>query len=221
MHIQNWIQSSKVAPAIILVCLLSYVSYGQETEESEGSMYVFADGNLYDTRGYFYGFGLAVGIIDMENHESDEGLTAVHISNNYGYRWGSRLAASAGIGMEFTESQLAGFRIDTQFISLYAKVDYYMAMTRYRPYLFGRFGYGFGPANDEFAADHGSGANYQIGVGMVFPSRSKHKYHLQLYWHHQTASGRESYIDAFGNEIDTEYDLVIHRLMLGLIFEMN
>lgn len=205
---------------IIFNSLICIAQYDDEIYKPAAAEYHhFDNGQLYDVYGYFYTFDMSFNLDDFGEAENG-GLAAAHISSDLGWRFNSKFALAGGLGFEFNETELAGFRIDTQFLTTYLKARYYFLSTRYRPYVYGRLGYGFGPP-DENVSDHGDGINYQIGISMLFPNSNKYKYAVGLYWHQQIASGQESYIDPFGNEINTVYDLIINRLMLKIAIDVN
>lgn len=175
---------------------------------------------VHDTYGYHYGFSMALGLDDF-SLDTTKHLMAVHLDAYIGWRFNKKFSVFSGLGFEFNESRIANLRFDTQFFSIYTGARYNILNTRYMPFVYGRVGYGLGPPQEEAIVDHENGHNYQAGIGMTFPSRNNYRYYLIIAWHHQVAKGAESFIDPFGNEINTRYDILINRLMLKVGMEFN
>jgi len=199
--------------------LSTTIAFSQEDSRYNDDI-IAIDYTYHDTYGYHYGFGMAIGVDDFSD-DTTKHLTAVHLDTYIGWRFNKKLSVTSGLGMEFNESRLAGFRFDTQFFSLYLSGRYNLLNTKYMPFLYGRLGFGFGPPQEEAIVDHENGRNYQAGLGLTFPSKSDHKYFLAFAWHHQEARGAESFIDPLGNEINTKYDILINRLVIKFGMEFK
>ena len=180
----------------------------------------YENNRYHDIYGFHYGFAMAIGLDDFSS-DTTKHLAAVHLDSYLGWRFNRKISITSGIGFEFNESRISGFRFDTQFLTLYLGGRYNVLNTKYMPYVYGRGGYGFGPPQEEALVDHENGVNYQAGVGLTFPSHKSHKYFLALAWHHQQAKGAESFIDPLGNEINTKYDILINRLVIKFGIELR
>lgn len=141
--------------------------------------------------------------MDDISSDTTKHLVAVHLESFFGWSLNNKFLASSGFGFEFNESRLSGFRSDTQYLTLHLRRRYNILQTKYLPLVIGRKGYGFGSPQEESIVDHENGINYQLGVGVTFSSSKNNKYSFIIAWHHQHASGCESFIDPFGNEVNT------------------
>lgn len=213
-----WVLFISASICIAQTDSISYFDEAYYIDDPESITY--DNGSYHDTYGYHYGFAMGVGVDDF-SIDTTKHLEGVHLETYFGWRFNKRLSLSSGIGFEFNESRFAGFRFDTQFLTLHTRVRYNILTTRYMPFVFGRLGYGFGPPQEESIVDHSNGANYQLGIGLTFPSRKSHKYFIGLAWHHQSAMGAESFIDPLGNEINTKYDILINRIVIKFGMEFR
>lgn len=180
----------------------------------------YSNYQYHDTHGFHYGFAIAIGVDDFSS-DTTQHLSAAHIDSYVGWRFNKNASITSGLGFEFNESRIAGFRFDTQFFSLHIGGRYNVLDTKYLPYIYGRIGYGFGPPQEESIVDHENGVNYQAGIGLTFPSLKSHRYFIAFAWHHQQAKGAESFIDPLGNEINTRYDFLINRLVIKFGMEFR
>jgi hypothetical protein len=175
---------------------------------------------FHDIYGFHYGFAMAIGLDDFST-DTTKHLGAVHLDSYLGWRFNKKFSIISGLGFEFNESRISGFRFDTQFLTLHLGGRYNVLNTKYMPYIYGRIGCGFGPPQEEALVDHGNGVNYQAGVGLTLPAQNSSKYSIALAWHHQQANGAESFIDPLGNEINTKYDILINRLIIKFGMEIR
>lgn len=210
--------------SVLLLLIYASISIAQsdigEENNYKNGITEYDNGSYHDTYGYHYGFAMGIGL-DEFSVDTTKHLTAMHLESYFGWRFNKRFSLSSGVGFEFNESRLAGFRFDTQFLTLHARARYNILTTRYMPFVLGRVGYGLGPPQEESLVDHSNGVNFQLGIGLTFPSQKSTKYFIALVWHHQSAMGAESFLDQFGNEINAEYDLLINRLVLKFGIELK
>ncbi len=180
----------------------------------------YEDYSYHDTYGFHYGFAIGIGLDDF-SADTTKHLSAAHLDTYVGWRFNKKFSVTTGLGFEFNESLVSGFRFDTQFFTMHVGGRYNIFNTKYLPYVYTRLGYGFGPPQEGTIVDHDDCANYQVGVGMTFPSHKSYRYFAAIAWHQQEARGAESFIDPLGNEINTKYDIVINRLVLKLGMEFK
>lgn len=183
--------------------------------------YLFADdvllydnGKYHVTRGPFFNFSFGINAALSDEKVSN------HMSFMYGYNFNKKFAVAAGLAFEFNEAILGGFFIDTQFLPIFAYGRYYLSDNRRRPFVYSRIGYGMADNNNGFT-DHGGGFQFQSGFGFHFASKKRTHFLLKLGYHLQNTQGSESFIDQFGNEIRTDYDLLIKRWILTFSWDFN
>ena len=135
----------------------------------------------------------------------------------YGHQLNKKFTVAGGTGIELNEVQVAGFDFDTQFNSLFVFGRYSLINKKVRLFAFGRAGYGFSAEipDSETQVEHQGGLTAKYGISLLFGSRSSSKFKLSLGHYLQSASGRETFLDIIGNDIDTEYDILINRLILS------
>lgn len=153
--------------------------------------------------------------------DADESTGSTMMQFLYGKRFSERWSLAAGFGFEFHSLELAGFPIDTQFGSVFAYGRYYITNSTNRIFAYGRLGMGFAGEESEFASEHTSGFQTQTGLGIHFASRKTNRFTLSFGWHTQKTSGQESFLDDFGNEIRTDFDVLISTPVLKFGFEMR
>jgi len=170
---------------------------------------VFSDGKYFETKGRFWSTNFG---FDLSERPT------IHSDLMYGEQLNSKIGIALGLGSEFNEASVAGFEFDTQFISLFAYGRYSLFHKKTRLFAFGRAGYGFSTdaAESESQRDHKGGLNMKYGFTLQFASRNSSKFQLSIGHYLQKASGRESFLDLIGNELDTEYDIMINRLMFTI-----
>ena len=180
---------------------------------------IYDNGKYHDTNGFYWGINYG---FNADNILPDsDGRISNNLESFYGWRLNNKLSVSSGIGFEFHEVRIGGFNIDTQFLSFYLLGKYYITDTKYRIFSFARMGYGTAASADNFADDHTSGPQFQIGGGIKLPSRRRGKFTFSLGMHFQKTDGNESFIDGFGNEVRTKYDLWISRTLFKVGMEFN
>ena len=184
-----------------------------------GKILLFDDGKYHVTHGKLSNIGFGFNIGDF--FEGDDALVSTHIPYIFGFQLSPKVALGAGIAFEFNEARISGFKIDTQFIPLFAYGRYYLSETKKRPFAYARIGYGFKADDDQFANDHSGGIQFQGGMGLQFASRKKMKMVLSLGYHLQKTNGSERFIDLFGNEIITAFDILIRRIVFTVGFEFQ
>lgn len=168
---------------------------------------VFSDGKFFLTKGYFWStnFGFSV----------NRGETA-HLDLLFGQHINPKLDLAIGFGSEFNESRVAGFSFDSQVITLFGYGRYYITSMKPRVFAFAKLGYGFAAdeSTEGIPREHFGGINAKYGLGVQFASRNKSKFQLTLGHYFQKTSGQESFLDLIGNEIETEFDILIKRLVV-------
>lgn len=183
--------------------------------------FVYPSGKYHDTHGYFWGmhFGLnALGLLSgVDDRESS------HFEVLFGHRFNSKWSLAGGLAFEYNQAKVSGFTFDTRFASYFVHGRYYLTENKNRLFAYTRFGYGL-PADDDTETqitEHTGGPNFQVGAGLHFASRKKAKLMLSLGYYNQKTEGTESFIDANGNEIFTQFDILISRLLFKIGFEIN
>jgi hypothetical protein len=184
---------------------------------------VFPDGKYHDTHGFFWGLAFSLNPLTISpvSGESVDDRVLSHLETYYGWRLNRKLSLSSGVAFEFNQARLAGFNFDTQFFTMYGQAHYNLTDSKFRLYTYARAGYGFSAQEDFFIDDHSDGPQFQLGFGFKIPSRKRSKFHFALGWHFQQTSGSESFFDPFGNEVRTEFDLIISRPILKAVYEFN
>ena len=182
---------------------------------------VFPNGKYFETAGNFWSFSFgfnALGFLDSVDQR-----VSTHLEVMYGKRLTKNLNIGFGGGFEFNEARVSGFQFDTQFSSLFAYGRYYITNKPKRIFLFSRLGFGF-PSEDNVEgvpSEHSGGFNSLTGLGLHFASRKKSRFQLILGFYTQKTDGREFFIDTIGNEIETNYDILIKRLMFKFGWEFG
>lgn len=169
---------------------------------------VFSDGKYFLTDGYFWStnFGFSI----------NRGETA-HLDILFGQRVNPKLDIAIGLGSEFNESSVGGFSFDTQVVTLFGYGRYFITSLKPRLFAFGKLGYGFAAEETQanIPREHVGGINAKYGVGVQFASRNKSKFQITLGHYFQKTSGQEFFLDLIGNEIETEFDILIKRLVVS------
>jgi len=180
---------------------------------------VLSNGKYFKTKGRFWSTNFGFNFSD--GGEGNDPRETAHWDIMYGEQFNDRISVAVGLGGEFNEVILGGFNFDTQFTSLFAQSRYAIINSKTRLFAFGRAGYGFSTDASESASqrDHKGGLTARYGIMWQFASRNNSKFQLSFGHYLQKASGRESFLDVIGNEIDTEYDLVINRLVFSIGFD--
>ncbi len=181
----------------------------------ENNAIVFTDGKYFETKGFFWTFSMGTNVLTDQVSSHIEFLFAQRISENF--------ALGGGTGFEFNETSAAGFNFDTQFSTFFAYGRYNILDGKRRFFAWGRIGQGFSSEEniEGIRNEQEGGINAMYGVGLHFSSRSKSKFQLMLGQYFQKTSGREFFIDALGNEIQTDYKLLIKRLILKFGWEFG
>lgn len=169
---------------------------------------VFSDGKYFLTHGFFWStnFGFSI----------NRGETA-HLDLLFGKHVTQKLDIAFGLGSEFNEARAAGFSFDTQVFSLYGYGRYFITSSKPRIFAYGKLGYGFASEEtpDGVPREHIGGFNAKYGIGVQFASRNKSKFQLTFGHYFQKVSGQEFFLDFIGNEIETEFDILIQRLVVS------
>lgn len=173
----------------------------------ENYMY-YSKFKYHKTRGFFWSVSLAL------NADFNADRPASHLEILLGHRFNKRWSMAGGTGFEFNRTEIAGFQIDTQFSSYFLYNRFYFNDHKKRFFAFNRIGFATAAETEEFVAEHTGGFMMQNGIGIHFASRKKMKFVLSLCHYMQETEGQESFIDDFGNEISTEFDIWIHRSMI-------
>ncbi|MEM9544379.1 MAG: hypothetical protein AAGA77_00330 [Bacteroidota bacterium] len=182
---------------------------------------IFRDGKYFETKGWFwnlsFGFNAASVVDSADQRES------AHLEFIYARRLNERFNIGAGLGFEFNEARVAGFQFDTQFTSVFAYGRFYLTNSKKRLFLFSRIGMGF-PAEeneDEILAEHSSGFNTLNGLGLQWAARGKSRFMLTLGFYTQKTEGTEFFLDNIGNEVETNFDILIKRLIFKFGWEFG
>jgi len=182
---------------------------------------IFPNGKYIQTKGSFwdltFGFN-ALGIV-----ESLDQRVSTHLEVIYGRRINDKMNIGVGLGFEFNEAKVAGFQFDTQFSSIFAYGRYYLNNSSKRLFLFSRIGVGY-PSEDneeENIAEHSSGFNSLTGLGIHFASRKSSTFQISLGFYTQKTNGQEFFLDNIGNEVQTNFDILIKRLMFKFGWEFG
>lgn len=170
---------------------------------------VYDEGKYHKTTGIYYGGNFGFSAITKEGDDTSSG----HFETYVGWRFGKRWALSHGWGLEANQNQIAGLLLTTEFFSAFLKAKYFINDHRYRMFSYMRAGYGFVPDENQFESGHSGGGQFQIGVGLTFPSTKKLKFIVSLGYHVQKTDGEVAFIDSFGNQVNTEFDLFINRII--------
>lgn len=184
------------------------------------SALIFDNGKYIQTKGGFWdlSFGFnALGVLDSVDQR-----VSTHLEVLYGRRLSDDLNIGVGLGFEFNEARVAGFQFDTQFTSLFAYGRYYLNRSSKRWFVFSRLGFGFPDEEAENTiVEHSSGFNTLNGIGLHFASRKRSTFHIALGFYTQKTDGREFFLDNIGNEIQTDFDILIKRLMFKFGWEFG
>lgn len=170
---------------------------------------VYGEGKYHKTTGIYFGGNFGFSAVTKEGEDNASG----HFETYVGWRFGKRWALSHGWGLEANQNRIAGFSLTTEFFSAFLKGRYYINDHRYRIFSYARAGYGFVPNDTEFQSGHSGGGQFQIGGGLTFPSSKKLKFLVSLGYHVQKTDGEVAFIDSFGNQVNTEFDLFINRII--------
>ena len=176
----------------------------------------FKNGTFFPVKGRFWNFGIGFNPISIQG--SEDVPVASHISFSYGWHLNKKVDLSLGFGFEFNEAQVGGFEFDTQFAPVFIDARYFLTDNRRRLFLSGRLAYGF-PGEEEMedqVREHEGGIHASYGLGMTFASGNENRFSIQVSHYMQATNGTEFFLDGFGNEIKTEYDILINRLILRL-----
>ena len=174
---------------------------------------IYDNGKYHFKKGFFWGMHFGFNL--------DEQRPSSHLAFIFGQRINQRFSLFGGFGPEFNSALVGGFNFDTQFTALYAGGRYYFTSDKKRFFLYSRVGMGFADSGDNITNDHTNGLQMQNGIGLHFASKRKSRFVLQLAHHYQKTEGVEFFTDTFGNEIKTEFDILISRIILKLGFDIN
>jgi len=182
---------------------------------------IFPNGKYFETDGNFWSFSFgfnALGILGTADQR-----VSTHLEIMYGHRLDKNLNIGVGAGFEFNEALVSGFQFDTQFSSLFVHGRYYITNNPKRLFVFSRLGFGFPAEENEegISSEHSGGFNSLTGIGMHFASRKKSRFQLILGFYTQKTNGKEFFIDNIGNEVETNYDILIKRLMFKFGWEFG
>jgi hypothetical protein len=180
--------------------------------DSESAL-IFPNGKYLQTKGRVWDLTFGFNALGVLN--SADQRVSTHLEFMYGKRLSEKLNFGFGLGFEFNEAKVAGFQFDTQFTSLFAYGKYYLNNNSNRLFLFSRIGVGAPTDENEegITAEHSSGFNSLNGLGLHFASRKSSTFQIMLGFYIQKTSGREFFIDNIGNEVETNFDILIKRLM--------
>ncbi len=197
--------------------LFIYIITSQHVHSQDILLY---DNDKYHvTRGTFWDLSLGMNTANLLDEE--DARVSTHLPFLYGYHFNSNYALALGTSFEFNQAQISGFTFDTQFVPLFVYGRYYLSKYRKRPFVYGRIGYGFRGDDSTFTNDHEGGVQYQGGFGVHFASRKKGRFMISLGYHLQKTNGTERFIDPFGNEISTVFNIWIRRWIVQFGFEFT
>lgn len=176
--------------------------------------HVFSNGKFFRTKNLFWTLNFGA---NFAGGDGDNARESAHFEFLYGDRLTPRLDVALGAGSEFNQASVAGFQFDTQFLALFAYGRYFLTNHQKRLFVFARAGYGFSTDEPEEngSREHGGGINAKYGLGIQFASRKKSKFQISLGHYFQKTSGQESFLDLIGNEINTEYDILLNRMIIS------
>lgn len=193
--------------------------YAKEVLDRNNAI-IYKDFKHHKTTGNFWDFSMG---FNASSFGSDDSPISSHMRLMYGTRLHGKLCIAGGLGLEFNEASVGGFIFNSQLFSLFGYGKYYLTDRRRRIYAFGRIGFGFTTEEqiNGINNEQQGGFNGKYGLGILFPSKRKSRFQLNLGHYFQKMSGREFFLDAFGNEIETTYDLLVSRLILSFGWEFN
>lgn len=147
---------------------------------------------------------------------ASEPLASIHIEHTYLWRLTPRISSGPILGTEFNEARVAGFTFNTSFVSFGIGGRYYFNENRRRIYSFARLAYGISSeeTDEDIPTEHTGGSNFLAGIGVQFPYRRNSSFHFSIGQYVQGTTGSEFFLDTLGNEIETEFDITIRRLIL-------
>lgn len=182
---------------------------------------IFPHGKHHYTEGRFWNlsFGFnALGILDTVDQRA-----SAHLEVLYGRRLSRKLNVGIGLSFEFNEATVGGFQFDTQFLTLFVSGRYYLNENSKRLFLFSKIGLGFpSEDNDEsITIEYTGGFNSLTGIGIHFAARKKSRFLMKLGFYTQKTAGREFFLDPIGNEIETNFDILIKRLIFKFAWEFG
>jgi hypothetical protein len=182
---------------------------------------IFPNGKYFDTSRKFWSFSFgfnALGVLDSVDQR-----VSTHLEIMYANRLTKNLNIGFGAGFEFNEARVSGFQFDTQFTSLFVYGRYYITNKPKRIFLFSRLGFGFSSEDnvEGVSSEHSGGFNSLTGLGIHFASRKKSRFQLMIGFYTQKTNGREFFLDNIGNEVQTNYDILIKRLMFKFGWEFG
>lgn len=182
---------------------------------------IYPNGKHVQTKGGFW--DLSFGFNALGGFDSLDQRVSTHLEVIYGKRINENINIGIGAGFEFNEAQVAGFQFDTQFTSLFAYGRYYLNKSSKRLFVFSRIGAGFPAEENEegITVEHSGGFNTQTGLGIHFASRKRSTFLISLGFYTQKTNGTEFFLDNIGNEIQTEFDILIKRLMFKFGWEFG
>lgn len=176
-------------------------------------------GKFHRLTGRFFSYQFGINPILFE----EQNRISTHMEFSYLWRLTPRLNIGPAIGFEFNEAVVGGFTFNTTFSSLGVVSRYYLTNSKRRLYSFGRIAYGFPEESEEdnIAAEHTRGANLVAGIGIQFPVKRKSSFHINLGQYIQKTEGTEFFLDNLGNEIKTDFDILIKRLILKFSWDFK
>jgi len=182
---------------------------------------IYPNGKHLQTKGGFW--DLSFGFNALSLLGSADQRVSTHMEVIYGQRINDNVNIGIGTGFEFNEAKVAGFQFDTEFSSLFLYGRYYLTKSSKRLFLFSRIGAGFPSEENEegIKVEHTAGFNTLNGLGLHFASRNRSTFQISLGFYTQKTSGREFFLDNIGNEVQTEFDILIKRLMFKFGWEFG
>ena len=175
---------------------------------------IYKKGKYHLTRGFFVNWTLGGGLSGGENS------AASHNGFRAGYHVNKFWSLGGGFGIDFNEGVFNGVNIDTQVAPIFVYGRYYLTHSRNRFFLYSKLGYAAG-IDDNLQGEADGGLMVHGGLGVHFSSIGKTKFLLKLGAHSQHASGTQIDLDPFGNEIQSKYEVVFRRLMIGFSFDFT
>lgn len=173
---------------------------------------IFPYRRYHKTTGRFFTFTFG---FNMLNVTSEEPIISSHLQLAYLWRLTPSLSFGPALGFEFNEARVAGFTFNTSMSSINILSRYYLNKNKRRLYAVGRLGYGFPSEEDEVGpGEHSGGVSTMIGAGIQFPVKRKSSFHLTVLQYFQKTAGTEFFFDNLGNELKTDFDILIKRLII-------
>lgn len=178
---------------------------------------IFSNGKYFETKGLFFDFSIGFNLFSEA-----QGVSS-HLDFILGYRLRPGLDVGIGLGSEFNEAKAAGFTFDTQFSSTFLYARYFVNKNRCRVFPFGRIGYGAAAEEQQegIPNEYNGGIHIMYGLGLDFAAKKSARFQLHFGHYLQKTNGREFFLDNLGNEVETNFDLMLSRFIIKFGVEFS